>query len=366
MLSASMRTRYLRRKIAYKLPSILFGFERTLKSTYHFFRSGTGINTSASEWLQDNYYIVQRAIRQIREDLPFKYYRQLPLLTTSSSSSSSYSLDPTRIFSACFEVTEHQKEQLNIPKVIRFLKKFQKTTPLTTGEVWAVPSMLRLCILLDLTEAFERILKDETSNEDISFLIQNLRLFDEVDWKEFFEKVNLVERILREDPSGIYSKMDFSTRDSYRNVVEDASRCTGIPETEIALKAVELAGKGSDDQRSSHVGFFFRTPEGRALLRSAVGCTRRRFFISSRLKLVFYLGAIALLAILALWLLAWYALGSGADTIGLLAVIILSILPVFAVSVDIVNEIILHSIPPNKLPRMDFARGFLRNARLLW
>ncbi len=365
MLSASMGTRCLRRKKVYKLPSTLCGFEGTLKSAYRFFRSETEINTSASEWLQDNYYIVQRAIRQIKEDLPFKYYRQLPLLTTSSSSSSSYSRDPTRIFSVCFEVTEHQKEQLNIPKVIRFLKKFQKTTPLTTGEVWAVPSMLRLCILLDLTEALERILKDETSNEDISFFIQNLRLFDEVDWKEFFEKVSLVERILMEDPSGIYSKMDFATRDSYRNVVEDASRCTGIPETEIALKAVELAGKGSGDQRSSHVGFFFRTPEGRALLRSAVGCTRRRFFISPHLKLVFYLGGIALLAILGLCLLAWYALGSGADTIGILAVILFSTLPVSAVSVDIVNEIILRSIPPNQLPRMDFARGIPQECKTI-
>src|SRR5579859_7866857 len=36
--------------------------------------------SSAAEWLLDNFYIVQQAIRQIREDLPTGYYRQLPKL----------------------------------------------------------------------------------------------------------------------------------------------------------------------------------------------------------------------------------------------------------------------------------------------
>ncbi len=351
MFSALIGVRSPRRRYSYKLPSILRRSGETARSAYQYFRNDKEISTSASEWFQDNYYIVQRAIRQVKEDLPFKYYRQLPVLTTSSSR------DPTRIFSVCSEITEHQSEQLEISKVIRFLRKYQKGTPLTTGEVWAIPSMLRLCILLNLTETLELILKGENSDEDISLCILNLRLFDEVNWKEFFEKVSLVEKILRQDPAGIYSRMDFATRDSYRNTVEDTSRCAGISETEIASKCVELAGLVSGDQRSSHVGFFFNTPEGRALLKSAVGCTRRNFLTSFRWKLTFYLGGISVLTILVLWLLAVYASGSGADTLGVLTVILLSIIPASAAGVDIVNELILHSTSPDRLPRMDFSSG---------
>ena len=36
--------------------------------------------TPAAEWLVDNYYLVERQIREIRADLPPGYYRQLPKL----------------------------------------------------------------------------------------------------------------------------------------------------------------------------------------------------------------------------------------------------------------------------------------------
>ena len=36
--------------------------------------------TLAAEWLIDNYHIVERQIREVRDDLPSGYYRQLPKL----------------------------------------------------------------------------------------------------------------------------------------------------------------------------------------------------------------------------------------------------------------------------------------------
>ena len=42
--------------------------------------------SSAAEWLLDNYYLVVQALRQIEEDLPESYYRQLPKLVADYSS----------------------------------------------------------------------------------------------------------------------------------------------------------------------------------------------------------------------------------------------------------------------------------------
>ena len=36
--------------------------------------------TTAAEWLVDNYYLVERHIRELRSDMPPGYYRQLPKL----------------------------------------------------------------------------------------------------------------------------------------------------------------------------------------------------------------------------------------------------------------------------------------------
>ena len=40
----------------------------------------------------------------------------------------------------------------------------------------------------------------------------------------FFDRVSLVEKVLREDPAGAYAAMDFPTRDRYRHSIEELSR----------------------------------------------------------------------------------------------------------------------------------------------
>jgi len=41
---------------------------------------GGGTVVPAAEWLLDNYHLVEAQIREIRDDLPPGYYRQLPKL----------------------------------------------------------------------------------------------------------------------------------------------------------------------------------------------------------------------------------------------------------------------------------------------
>jgi len=49
-----------------------------------------------------------------------------------------------------------------------------------------------------------------------------------MDWREFVETMSVVERILREDPEGIYGTMDFATRDRYRHVVEKIAKAAAL------------------------------------------------------------------------------------------------------------------------------------------
>ena len=47
------------------------------------------------------------------------------------------------------------------------------------------------------------------------------------DWREFVETMSVVEHTLREDPAGVYGRMDFATRDRYRHVVEAIAKRSG-------------------------------------------------------------------------------------------------------------------------------------------
>ena len=50
--------------------------------------------------------------------------------------------------------------------------------------------------------------------------ITSMRTLSALDWPTFVEQVSHVERVLRDDPAGAYARMDFATRDRYRQSVE--------------------------------------------------------------------------------------------------------------------------------------------------
>ena len=94
----------------------------------------------------------------------------------------------------------------------------------------------------------------------ISNTIGSLRFLGAMDWRQFVDTMSAVEHTLREDPAGIYGKMDFATRDQYRHIVEDVAKKSRFSEKEVASEAIGLARQSAagknPDNRSSHVGFY--------------------------------------------------------------------------------------------------------------
>ena len=73
--------------------------------------------------------------------------------------------------------------------------------------------------------------------------------------------VSFLEGKLRDDPTGIYSQMDFKTRDLYRKEIEALSFDTGIEESELAEIVLNLARSNGSDrppvlQKSAATGSF--------------------------------------------------------------------------------------------------------------
>ncbi len=58
---------------------------------------------------------------------------------------------------------------------------------------------------------------------------------------DFFESVSQVERVLRTDPSAVYARMDLTTRNRYRGVIEELAAESGQSEPDVAHAAVALA-----------------------------------------------------------------------------------------------------------------------------
>jgi cyclic beta-1,2-glucan synthetase len=198
----------------------------------------------------------------------------------------------------------------------------------------------------------------------ISNTIGSLRFLGAMDWREFVETMSVVEQTLRQDPGGVYGRMDFATRDRYRHVVEKLAKSSRLPEADVARKAIQLAHesvarKGSEE-RAAHVGFYLidkGLPElGRTahILPSVSGTFHG---IIRCFPLSVYLGAILLItAVFTASLLAKaHAAGFPGWTVALTG--IAALLCTSQLAIALVNWLATLLVSPHALPRMDFSEG---------
>ena len=180
--------------------------------------SKAGQLSPAAEWLLDNYYIAAQTLREVQQDLPSHYERQLPRLQEGRP----------RIYNLTAEIIQSENALLDLGRVQRFVEAYQEALPLTMGELWALPTMLRLGILECLLSAVARLtgLAAAAGSEIIPILtspgqlddqlmvencIRSWRVLAVYDWKRFFEGLRLVDNTLRQDPARLYAGMDFET-----------------------------------------------------------------------------------------------------------------------------------------------------------
>jgi cyclic beta-1,2-glucan synthetase len=100
--------------------------------------------TSGAEWLLDNFYLVAAEITDIRRNLPLTYFRELPALASREHSGHA------RIYAIALELLRHSDSRLERSQLTRFLNSYQRVAPLTIGELWAWPSMLKLALIENL------------------------------------------------------------------------------------------------------------------------------------------------------------------------------------------------------------------------
>jgi cyclic beta-1,2-glucan synthetase len=206
----------------------------------------------------------------------------------------------------------------------------------------------------------------------IGNVITSMRLVSSIDWTLFFERVSIVEHILREDPSGAYALMDFPTRDRYRHAVEELAKRARRPETDVARAAVVLAAAAllddADNDRRHHVGYYLIS-RGRFHLESTLGYspTMRERFARFTFKhpAVSYLGIIMGLLALSVFSVLAYAGRHGATRAELWLVAIVALLPLSELAINLVNLILTAEIPPRPLPKLALREGIPPSLRTM-
>ncbi len=95
----------------------------------------------SAEWFLDNMYVLQNCTEEIRRGLSFKYYQELPKVTSGPMA------HLPRIYVIARDLIDTTSNRLNRENITAFLNSYLTVDDLTSGELWALPLMLKLSLL---------------------------------------------------------------------------------------------------------------------------------------------------------------------------------------------------------------------------
>ena len=300
-------------------------------------------------WLLQNDFVLEEALESLKDALPPRFLRRLPVLPDAG----------VRVESILDAWMGAEPGFPELRSLRGFLAGYQEAHSLTLAELWAIPSFLRLLLL-------ERLLGGlgpgpEAESTGPGPYIRALRALASMDWRREVDALSRAEAILRRDPERAYASMDFRSRDRYRSRLERVADRCGVDEFAVAEAACSLAASRPSGTREHHVGFFL-VDEGHAALYEALGGRVPYLVAPGRRRKVagvLYMSGMGLFALLFL-LGAVALLPDGAATLVLL---LGAVVPALGVAVGLTNWIAGLLVPAAPLPRMDYRKGIPERAR---
>ncbi|MCY6958910.1 GH36-type glycosyl hydrolase domain-containing protein [Clostridium brassicae] len=398
----------------------------------------------AAEWLLDNLYLIEKEYKHIKYNMPNKYYKHLPVI--SKGMMKGY----PRIYHIAVELVSHTDGRIDEDTVERFIKAYQSNTILSSGELWALPIMLRIALIQNIgnitqnivfsqeekrradhisnrlidalgdnrieeemenlvkedvkftvhfTERLLKILRDngidtqsvyewidekleieETNTEKVINLehqkqakfqfsignsINSIREIEALNWRESFEKLSVVENVLRKDPAQIYPKMDFESRDYYRHMIEILSKKIKKPESFIAKKAIECAEEAEEikgEEYRKHVGYYIFDDGLECLKKKSEFYKKGICTFKENIKknaVLYYIGTIVFFTILimSIFMSLSYFNDSERQLWRYIIAAIVLLIPCSEIVISILNWSVNHLIDPDFIPKLELING---------
>ena len=327
----------------------------------------------AEEWLIDNRHVVQDAVAQVQRHLPRDFLQRLPRVEPADAHAT------LRVIDLASSLVRAGPTPVDIDWIERTVSAYQSDGALTIGELWALPSVLRLLVLRELVAAAceclelrTRAATADTPDREagavaVAGAVVSLRRLDAHDWRLSFERLSKVEALLRSDPAGAYAAMDFASRNRYRGAVEELSRGSPLAEVDVAATVIAHCLDANADQPGArHVGYHL-VSAGRPRLERALGFRlglRRRLLRSLLHRpTAIYFSLLSVLALPPLTALAWWLVQQAASWAVLAVVCTLAVIPVLGVTVPLLNGLVTWRLPPRQPARLDYSEGIAAEHR---
>ncbi len=163
----------------------------------------------AAEWLLNNFHIVEEQVREIQEDLPAGYYRELPKLASGPLEGF------PRVYGLAWWFVAHTDSRIEMDAFRGFVRAYQRVQPLTIGELWALAISLRVILVENLRRLSERVAARGVAREEADAIADALLgargvarpapdavipMLEQARFSQAFA-VELVQRLREQDPA---------------------------------------------------------------------------------------------------------------------------------------------------------------------
>jgi cyclic beta-1,2-glucan synthetase len=313
-----------------------------------------------SRWLFDNTPLVISELDDAAET--FKLRRKLPHVRTHTGAIVPRVAALTEAFLA------GTAYQFNTEAFTSYVEAFQQQTVLKMKELWALVPVLKLVLLEQIAVRGAQLIANPAGTYGLGVCVRSLRDVSQASWKDLLEPLIVFDGVLRKDPADAYSRMDFDSRDLYRNQLVEIAEHSDFTEMEVATEALTLAQEARQRKemnprlalRCSHIGYYL-LGEGTASLYRRVGFTpspyQRISSILRRYPDEFYLSTIQLFTF-ALMSAIVLLLISAQSSLGLVLFSMLALfLPCSQTAVQLTNYLITALLTPHILPKLDLSEG---------
>ena len=106
----------------------------------------------AAEWMLDNLYLIEKEYKDIKHNMPASYYKGLPVIKKGILKGY------PRAYYLAVELVSHTDGRVDENTIETFINAYQKNNMLAMGELWALPIMIRIALIQNISKIASNII----------------------------------------------------------------------------------------------------------------------------------------------------------------------------------------------------------------
>lgn len=137
--------------------------------------------TPASEWLLDNFYIIEEQVKEITQSISRKYFYQLPRLKNGRLRGY------PRVYAIALELISHTDGRFDEKMLVNFVTAYQNYALLSSAELWVLPIMLRIALIENIRRICDKIVISHKQRYKADILADILVAYKDKKPEEYLE-----------------------------------------------------------------------------------------------------------------------------------------------------------------------------------